>query len=56
MYETIKHHYILNLLALGLMVSEKIFEGSLAIQKTYDPVWCGQFGVQGLDWQDLCKG
>ena len=31
--ETTKHCYILNLLALGLLASEKkIFEGSLAIQ------------------------
>ena len=51
-----KHCYILNLLALGLMVSEnKIFEGSLA-QHKHDPLGCGQFGPQGLDWQDLCRG
>ena len=31
MQETNKHYYILNMLALGLMVTEKkIFEGSLA--------------------------
>ena len=23
---------------------------------TYDPLGCGQFGAQGLDWQDLCRG
>ena len=33
MYKITKHRYILNLLALGLMVSKnKIFEGSLAVQ------------------------
>ena len=31
MKETTKHRFILNLLALDLMISEKIFEGSLAI-------------------------
>ena len=38
-HQTTKHHYILNLLALGLMVSEKkIFEGSLAIE-LYIYIW-----------------
>ena len=22
----------------------------------YDPLGCGQFETQGLDWQDLCRG
>ena len=22
----------------------------------HDPLGCGQFGPQGLDWQDLCRG
>ena len=36
------------------MISEKkIFEDSLAI---YDSLGCGQFGPQGLDWQDLFRG
>ena len=50
---------MLNLLALSLIVTDKkIFEGSLTILSiyTYDPLGCGQFGPQGLDWQDLPRG
>ena len=38
--------------------SKNIFKGSLAILSTYtyDPLECGQFGPQGLVWQDLRRG
>ena len=47
MKKTTKHCYILNLLTLGLMVSEKkIFEGSLATWFNINiwPLECSQFG------------
>ena len=48
------------MLALGLMSSEKkISEDSLAIIvlcKQMTTLGHGQFGFQGLDWQDLCRG
>ena len=35
------------------MFSEKIF---LIVSHYHDPLGSGQFGPQGLDWQDLCRG
>ena len=49
--------YVGNLM--GLIVSEKkIFNFFFIISpnKLMTPPGCGQFGPQGLDWQDLCSG
>ena len=51
MKKTTKHCYILNLLTLGLMVSEKkIFEGSLA---TWFNIKYGPWSVASLDTRGL---
>ena len=41
------------------MVSEKIFYVVFFPVQVYGShwsTWCGQFGPQGLDWQDSCCG
>ena len=52
------HQTLLHDNYVSLMVSEKISEGSLATQFYINlrPLRCGQFGPQGLDWQDLSRG
>ena len=41
------------------MVSERKIFLSFSHYKSmgvHDPLGCGQFGPQGLDWQDVCRG
>ena len=57
MYVTTKQCYILNMKAMGLMISEKIFLCfSHYISMGANDLGHGQFGPKGLDWQDLCRG
>ena len=52
-------HLTLLHINVGLMVSEKKIFLSFSNYKSMgviDPSRHGQFGPQGLDWQDLCRG